>query len=322
MKYLFLRGQVPQDRNPQEIVFNTINECDDVWTQLIYAMTRSEDETELWYWNGNREHKFSQNFTERWVPNFNTYRNEFEPDVIFCRGGFPEYHSVLKRFPKAFKIYYGAGRRFLPQAGFSDYDLILQDSPEQVDICKSKYPNIETTLFIKPACDNLFYPKNINKEYDIVFPANGTQEAIKGHKFVFSTVPKNYKILNLGNKGKISPPKNIERLRVLKTQMSDNLQRAKVGIVCCNSNVDSCPRVIPEMIACNIPIICFEDIRFWREKYITPQTGVLANKDNFWLKVDYVLNNLDKFTPKNYYDDNLTLTHAARYINDKIRKLI
>ena len=37
-KLLFLRGQVPQDRDPKQIMFNNIEECDDVWTQLCYGM--------------------------------------------------------------------------------------------------------------------------------------------------------------------------------------------------------------------------------------------------------------------------------------------
>ena len=117
MKLLFLRGQVPQDRDPQEIVFDRIEDCDDVWTQLAFALTGPNDSTELWYWGGKRKQAFSANFTERWLPSFDAELPNFEPDAIMCRGGFSTYHSVLKRFPKAFKIYYGAGQRFLPQKG-------------------------------------------------------------------------------------------------------------------------------------------------------------------------------------------------------------
>jgi len=36
----------------------------------------------------------------------------------------------------------------------------------------------------------------VEKEYDVCFPANGAQ-AFKGHKFVYKTVPKGIKLLNL-----------------------------------------------------------------------------------------------------------------------------
>jgi len=320
MKFLFLRGQVPQDRDPQEIVFKNIKDCDDVWTQLIYTMTGIKDSAELWYWNGKRKHRFSPNFVERWVPNFSTYQTKFVPDVIFCRGGFIEYHPILKRFPKSFKIYYGAGRRFLPQDSFTDYNLILQDSPQQLKRSQSKFPKSKSILFIKPAVDNLFYPIESKKIYDVVFPANGTQENIKGHEFVYRTAPRHVRILNLGNRGKLKPAKNVRRYRVLKSKMNKNLQKARVGIVCSSSNIDSCPRVIPEMLAAGIPIVCLDSVRFWKEKYITTKTGIISDQKHFWDNVDYVLNHLDQFNPRKHYLKHLALPHAAKLILNQIGK--
>jgi hypothetical protein len=314
MKFLFLRGQIPQDRNPKEIVFNTIEECDDVWTHLIFHMTGPQDQTELWYWGGKREHKFSNNFTERWVKDFSKYKSEFIPDVIFCRGGFQKYHPVLKRFPNAFKIYYGAGRRFLPQPGFSDYDLILQDSLNQLKTSQKKFPQSHSSLFIKPAIDHMFKPLGIEKKFDIVFPANGSQHTLKGHSFVFKGLPNKYKCLNLGNASPVGMPSHITRKRVLRSDMPQYLQQAKVGIVCCGGDVDSCPRVIPEMIACNIPVVVFSETRFWHEKYITPETGIISNPKNFWNDVEYVLNNLEKYNPRSYYDKELSLIKSADFI--------
>jgi len=319
MKLLFLRGQVVRDRPISEIIHNKLEDQDCVWIHLAYNLLEKNDYGEVWYWGGNRKHKYTENFVEKFIPSFKTYTPEFQPDVIFCRGGFPEYHHVLNRFPKSFKIYYGAGRRFLPQPGFSNYDLILQDSPQQLEISKRKFPNSKSVLFIKPASDNLFYPQEVKKDFDICFPANGTQEDIKGHSFVFQTVPKHFKVLNLGNNGKISPPSNVTRKRVLRTEMSRQIQRCKVGIVCCNGDVDSCPRVIPEMLASNIPIVVFNETRFWQEKYITPETGIISNKKNFWKDVEYVINNLDKFNPRKYYDNNLNLKIASKYIRDLLK---
>ena len=87
MKILFLRGQIPQDRDPDEIVFDTMNDVDDVWTQLCSEMTGIDDQTELWYWGGSRKKEFYNNFTEKWIPNFSDESlTNFEPDIIFCRG--------------------------------------------------------------------------------------------------------------------------------------------------------------------------------------------------------------------------------------------
>ena len=129
MKVLFLRGQVPQDRDPRQIMFDNLDDCDDMWTQLAYRISK-DGYGEIWYWGGKRKVEYKSNFVEKWIPSFKSRDHDINPDVIFCRGGFPEYDRILKRNPDAFKIYYGAGRRFLPHPDFLDYDLILQDSPE------------------------------------------------------------------------------------------------------------------------------------------------------------------------------------------------
>jgi len=334
MKFLMLRGQVPQDRNPQEIVFDYLADCDDMWIQLFYQMVAPETEHdnygELWYWGGNRKKQFAYNFVERWLPTFQKHIVNYVPDVIFCRGGFPEYHAVLQRFPDAVKIYYGAGRRFLPQPGFSDYDIVLQDSPEQVMICQKKFPNVMTTLFIKPAADNIIYPIETEKEYDVCFPANGAQ-AFKGHKFVYKTVPKDIKLLNLGSNPRgYKYPKNVTSYRVLRTEIAKHYAKCKMGIVAVSSEIDSCPRVIPEMLACGLPIVVLDGVRFWTEKYIESvvssrsefSTGEVVNKQDFWTYVRFVLNNLNLYKPRKYYEKNLSLTVAAEFLRGKIDEVM
>ena len=44
MNFLMLRGQIPQDRNPQEIVFDYISKVDDVWTWLFYRLSNLRTE--------------------------------------------------------------------------------------------------------------------------------------------------------------------------------------------------------------------------------------------------------------------------------------
>lgn len=338
MNFLMLRGQVPQDRNPQEIVFDYLIDVDDMWTRLFYAMLAPDDFGEVWYWGGTREKLFEHNFVERWTPSFNEmpkgkfqFVNEYhDPDVIFCRGGFREYHPILERFPKAIKIYYGAGRRFLPQPGFYDYDIILQDSPEQVEICKGKFPKALTTLFIKPAADNIFYPMpEVEEEYDVCFPANGAQ-AFKGHKFIYSTVPEDIKVLNLGNNPRgYKYPNNVTSYRVVRPEMAKNIAKCKIGIVAAESEIDSCPRVIPELLACDLPIVVLEGVRFWKDKYIKNvldssamnPTGEIATKNNFWDMVRFMLKYKYYYEPGLYYRKNLSLQIAAEFIREKIREV-
>ena len=330
-----LRGQVPQDRDPQEIVFDYIPQVDDIWTLLFYQLLNLKtkhndkelkftDRGELWYWGGNRTKLFAPNFIERWVPSFETYKSDFIPDVIFCRGGFKEYHHVLKRFTNSIKIYYGAGRRFLPQSGFSDYDIILQDSIEQLEICRQRFPQISSSLFIKPAPDNLFYPMpEIKKEYDICFPANGAQD-FKGHSTIYTTIPPQFTLLNLGNNPRnFKYPKNVTSYRVLKSEMPKHIAKCKIGIVAVSAEIDSCPRVISEILACGLPLVVLDTVRFWKEKYIVSGvTGELANRDNFWTVVRHVLDNIGSYAPRKYYKENLSLEIAAKFLRGKIHECV
>ena len=222
-----------------------------------------------------------------------------------------------------FKIYYGAGKRYLPQTSFTNYDLILQDSPEQLRECKKKFPKIRSELFIKPAPDNLFYPReDIRKQYDICFPANATQQ-FKGHDFVYGTISRELSLLNLGNNMKSSfsfkfPP-NVISYRVVKSLMPDHICKCKMGIVAVDNQYDSCPRVIPEMLACGLPIVVLDQVRFWKEKYIVPGvTGELTTKEKFWETVKYVLDNINKYEPRKYYEENLSTKIAAKYLRSLI----
>ena len=325
-----LRGMVPSDRDSKEILFDKLEDVDDVWAQLFASMVGKSDYGEVWYWGGNHYKEFKHNLIERWIPIFDFYNSNFIPDIIFCRGGFKEYHTILKRFSKAIKLYYGAGRRFLPQSGFSDYDIILQDSPEQVEICKQKFPKALTTLFVKPAPDNLFYPiPEIKKEYDICFIANGSQN-FKGHFFVYDTIPPWFTLLNLGNNPyNFRYPDNVTSYRLLKSEMPKNIAKCKMGIVAVSAEIDSCPRVIAELLACGLPIVVLDTVRFWKDKYINSVTssispwasGELAGKDDFWLGVQYVLDNLNYYNPRRYYEENISLDIAAKFLRGKINEI-
>jgi glycosyltransferase involved in cell wall biosynthesis len=323
MNFLLLRGEVVKDRPVSEIMFDSIEECDDIYSLLLERIMSKKDYGEIWYYGGGpRRNNLASNLVERWIPNFKTYKTMFKPDVVFARGAFEEYNSVLYKFSKAVSIAYGAGRRYLLQPGFTGYDIILQDSPEQVEICKKKFPKALTTLFIKPAPDNIMFSINVEKRYDICFPANSAQ-IFKGFDFVYSTIPKNIKLLNLGNQpNRFKHPNNVTSYRVLRTEIAKHYSKCKMGIVVVDSKIDSCPRVIPELLANGLPIVVLDTVRFWKDKYIVSGvTGELATKDNFWEIVRYVLKNLDKYESRKYYEENLSLLIAAKFLKEKINEV-
>ena len=322
MNILLLRGKEPTDRDPSETYYKSLADCDDIYTLILAKMVENTDyKAQIWYWGGKRIKQYNNNVKEVRVSSFSRETIHFMPDIIIARGGFAEYDVVMERYPHAFKIYYGAhAERFYPE-GFCDYNVILVDSPEQKQICEQMFPNIHCEYLLKPAADNIIYAIEGNtKEYDICFPANGKQMKFKGHEFVYITSPSQFKILNLGNPCKLHKPPHITQKRVLRKNIAKEYAKCKVGIICCNKGLDSCPRVLPEMLACNIPVICTDTFYFWKEKYINRYTGVICKKEKLWETVKDVLANMDKFKPAEYYQKHLSIEKAAEHIWQIIKK--
>lgn len=318
MKLLFLRGQVPTDRPPKQIMFDTIQKCDDFWTQLAFHLS-SDGYGEVWYWGGKRKTKYATNFVERWVPDYKSSTPKFTPDVIFCRGGFPQYDVMMKKFPKAYKIYYGAGKRIYPESNFKDYDLFLSDTPEQIEKVKNKTSR-RVELLIKSAAENVFYPRESKKEYDVIFSSNEHKKGIKGHGFILPTFPEDLKMVQAG----IVSNKTKDAHRYIKftgwiprKDIPDLYAKAKVAVVCCTSR-DSCPRVIPEALACNCPLLILDSVNVWREKYINKKTGKIVNQFNFYEVLREMVKNYKQYEPYEYYKNNLSLKVSAERIKQMI----
>lgn len=311
MKLLFLRGQVPTDRSPKEIMYEKISDIDDMWIRLAIDMVHEEcittdRELEIWYWGGKRKHKYAPHITERWIPDFKKHRSKFEPDVIFCRGGFKEYHCVLNRYPNALKIYYGAGKRFLPQKGYIDYDIILVDSERQAELARKMYQKPLVTTWIKPALDGLFRPLNLEKKYDCCFVAIHPKDDRKNVKWVHETIPNNISVLQLGNACKVPKNVNIKVKKVHRQKMPKAMSKCRVGIVPYTKH-DSAPRVIPEFLACGIPVIIMDTCRH------NNQMGQIASKSAFWDAVKLTLENLKTPGLRNEVSETLSGLYYMHY---------
>jgi len=316
MKFLFLRGQIPQDRSPKQIMFDNIADCDDMWTQLAFKMLSAKDKGELWYWGGKRKQRFADNFIERWISNFKSNKHDFGADVIMTRGGFPQFDSVIARHPSAKKIYYGAGKRFCPKS--TKYHVILVDSIEQQNSVSKKLPKSKCSVFVKPAAENIFYPTEVPKQYDVIFVPNMYSKR-KRCKFFLNGVPDSLKVLVAGKIDKVAVRRsNIKYVGWVPRAKLRSLYAASKVAVCPSSGGDSCPRVIPESLACNVPILVSEDVNVWREKYINDQTGRMSSLDDFFPQLEQMVYNYESFSPYEYYKKHLSLDVATKYIKKLI----
>ena len=289
------------------------------------------NESEIWMWNGNGREIFYENWLkEIWHNKFPT--NNFYPDFIFSRGGFREYLPVMKANPNAYKIYYGAifKKRFNP-ANIGDnitYNLVLADSRTQSDELLRQGYTVHKLL--KPACENIFKPVKSIKYFDVVFIANAKQKAFKGHEwFLRQMKDTGLRILQIGNTDneliKLASHLGLNITFtgwVPRKDVPELACSAKVG-VCCSTG-DSCPRIVPEMLAMNIPVVVRENsgLHIWNDYFDIGGGCVGAEDDNFVGVLGDVIKYYDWYGPNLFYHDNLRLELAVdRLVEDIIRSL-
>lgn len=259
MRWLFLRGQVPQDRSPNEIKFNSIEDCHDMWEELFYAMVRPDEIGKVLYWGGHRKVYYSDNFCVEWVDSLKYYKSN-PVDIIVARGGFKEYEHIFKLFPNAYKVYYGANHG-LPK---KKYDMVLVDSEHKQQKAREKGHNAE--VFWKPA-SHIFKRLPYRKKYDVCYVAIHPMDKRKNIKWVYKTCPEHLRVLQLGNYPQgITVPENFTVKKILHTSMPKAMNKCKVAIVPYTSE-DAGPRVISEFVACGLPVVARDSVEYSRQKF-------------------------------------------------------
>ena len=293
----------------KECAWKSLDECTDMWTHLFSNVVsyNNEDFGSIIYSNGNRCVKYMNNFLEVWIPSFNKSVIKGNVDIIVARGGFKEYVPILKKFPKAKKVYYGANHGCIPKDGIK-YDLILCDSEEQVKKCRKR--GLNGQLFIKPAAPQ-FFPRTVEKKYDVGFSAIWPKDKRKRVSWVHKTAPKDLKILQMGHSCKA--PSNFSVKYIKHDRMPRAISKCKV-IIAPYTSEDSCPRIIPESLACGVPVVALDSCRFWRKKYCLD----IESKTKFWKKVKQAISwpygNLIEITYKKY----LSLPIASKHLRELI----
>lgn len=311
-RLLFLRGAY-------DVAFpRWLDEYDDMWVHLAAAL--GADQTEIWYLAESLpKHsaiEVKPGLTVRAVTGLEG--NSFKPDVVFARGGLPWMAVAPRVFSDAFCVYYSAIRnRDIPPAD-SGWGLVFVDSPKSLQA--SRTIGFNTEMFIKPAADNVFLPAGpTDKKYDVIFVGNWPRTGTgmdKGHKFFFNNL-KGYRGLQVGRFPEHWASKYGDVWsfagRVSRWHLPMLYAKAKVAVIHCPGR-DSCPRVLPEALACNCPVLITTDTRFWTDKYIVPQSGIVTSTDLFRDRLQRMMKVYERFTPRQHYQANLSIPVASEYI--------
>lgn len=301
--------------------------ADDMWCAL-FAQTVLADQGigEIWKVGQSWADECVEcGVTARRLPEFKLSDVPRGTDIIFNRGGYEQYRPVLQSYPGSLLIYYGAGKRWNPADGIR-YDLILVDTEEQRAAVAAKHTTSKVVVFHKPAADALFYPREVAKEYDLVFSAH-TPRPYKGFKWLAKRIPNGLKVLRIGE-----PDPWFQHLndhggfvtftgRIPRKEVPDWACMAKLAVVCNEHEPDSGPRTLPEFLAMDIPVLLRDTVRVDAAAYITPLSGLMVDDDNFGNQVIIALANLAQFKPRRHYLGRFGLRVAAHNLLKAIERL-
>jgi glycosyltransferase involved in cell wall biosynthesis len=255
MNFLMLRGEYPKDRkDPTEILYDSLERETDMYTHLWYRVLGQGDRGTVLYFGHDYHATYAPNFDVRFQRHLKDFGTPDVPDVIFCRGALEEYRVLLERWPMALRVYYGAGKHFVPSN--RAWDLVMVDSEAQQRKVR-KGMGLRVELFLKPAAPH-FRKLDCPKDYDICFVAVHPHDSRKRVEWVYDTVPKDLRVLQIGDKtGR--PPGNVKIVHAEREDMPTLMNRCKVGIVPSTAQ-DSGPRVVPEFTACGLPVVASTDV--------------------------------------------------------------
>lgn len=320
MKLLMLRAQITND-NEQYMCHKKVEEEDDWYVLLINQLLLDGhiDEAEIWYYGLERK---PITYSSGLRLKYDSFKGDFEPDIIFARGGFEEYVPVLDRFRNAIRVYYGAGARFLPRDGLI-YDHVLVDSEKRMDDVKFHFPDSKVHLFKKGCADHLFKYKQTDKKYDI---GNVTSIATnKGQDTIGKALEgTGFKLINIGQ----YTGNTVKKYRQwgLNATFTGRLHRKEVAqymrqckyIFVGDHWRAGCPRVIPECMSLGIFVVMLDDIPI-TEYYSQNLFTIITNKN----KLKKTLINLERFSYNSrkihdYYTDNFDLSQCAMHIAGQI----
>jgi len=272
MNFLMLRGEYPRDRkDPTEILYDSLQAETDMYTHLWYRVLTPIDHGTVLYYGHDYHADYAHNFDVRFQKHLRDYRTAHVPDVIFCRGDKEEYRALLKRWPMALRVYYGAGKSYMPST--RDWDLVLVDSERQAHNIK-KATKMKVELFLKPAAPH-FQRVDAEKKYDVCLVAIHPRDPRKRVAWAHSTMPRGLKALQLGNEDR-NAPHSFKVVNAKREAMPAMMSQCRVGILPSSSD-DSGPRVVPEFAACGVPVVASDDVNL-NPAYCVPQVRL----GQFW----------------------------------------
>ena len=149
-----------------------------------------------------------------------------------------------------------------------------------------------------------------------------------GHKWLIERLPPGTSVLRIGGRDPwFNAADKSGRLDVTFTGELSRSHiprwacRAKIGVVCDDGQHDSGPRILPELLAMNIPVLVRQCVRADLDAYVVPETGIVVDGMDFPAAFKLLLDGWTERHPRRYYLEHLSLDHAAARILGLVRRL-
>ena len=281
-----------------------------MWTALFMAIAQRAGGGEVWKLGEPQEATYPSCAIRR-MPEF---PDPAGFDAVFNRGGYPEYEPILDRVPRS--VYYGAGKRWCPARR---HDVILVDTWAQAAIAQGRWPDSRVIVFHKPAAP-CFAPKATVKQFDIVWVCSNPRP-FKGADWLVRYLPQGSSVLRIGSadpwflQASQDGRLKVEWIgKVRPKHIPPAACQAAAGVVCDDGTCDSGPRVLPELLAMDIPVIVRRTVRCDVDAYVTRQTGEMVDGPDLPQAMASLRARASKLAPREHYAASLSIGAAAESV--------
>ncbi|AXC50386.1 glycosyltransferase [Paracoccus suum] len=262
-------------------------------------------------------------------------RRHGAPDIL-CIWGLGVNEALLDACPGSVVIYNSidAPAIRIPPEVSRHVDLFLTGAEWQSDEIRARHPGaLCAVLPIGPefASDETFHPTGAPKEFDVVYVA--ATQSYKRHDLLLDTLARRpgTRALCVVGYGELTDTLRAEAEArglditwvgpVDHDQVNALINRARVGLVC--GVHDGAPAILTEYMLGGLPVLANAGLVCGRQ-YITPQTGLIAQEDDFAQALEVLLSRADTFDPRRVVQENWTwprsILRLEALINDALNK--
>lgn len=254
---------------------------------------------------------------------------------ILCVYGLGVDAEILSACANSFKIYNSIDAPALrvPAEVSGLFDLVLTGADWQTEAVRALHPGMACAVMpIGPEfADPLtFRPLGLAKDYDIVYVA--AAQPYKRHDILFDALerlPRSLRTLCVFGYGEmaddlrrraadsgldidfVGPPgvpfEEVNRL----------MNRARIGVVC--GVDDGAPAILTEYMLAGLPVLANARLSCGRQ-FILPETGRLAEAEDFGGAITAMLDDLPAFSPRQAVLDRWTWPHTIHRLSGHIAK--